>query len=160
MSLDNQTREKIWNFIKDNEKTNDSKSINIIHRVSENFGDEYLMITIKKPEQVGYYKNIHVTLWKKPWVKHGAFHFVSGLDRAPEPMKDTYGFFKHWYQVFDNNKEVSIRKYTGKDVTIKDVPPKNPDDEKYIKYKNGLEMIKERYFVVIIHLVNKVWEPK
>jgi hypothetical protein len=153
--MDKTKRQQIYDFIKDNDKVHESKSIRVIHRESARFGDEYLMVTIIKPEQYGYYKDVHITFWKKPWVKTGAFHFVSGLDRAPSWKIDAYGFFKVWFQVFDNNGSFSIRKYIGKDVKQNIKPPKDNNDPKYKKYREGLDKIRERYFIVVKYLIEK-----
>jgi hypothetical protein len=153
--MNSKQREQIWIYIKNSEKVINSKSIEVKYRESITFDDEYLIITIVNPEQYGYFKYVHVTLWKKPWVKNGAFHFVSGLDKAPQWQKDLYGYFKMWYQIFNNNEEISIRKYTGSDVKETIILPRNDKDEKYIKYKEGIDKIKIKYFTVIKYLIKK-----
>lgn len=150
--MNSNEREAFWYVLKDSVS---EYHLQIKHRVSQNFGDEYVMITITQPRQDGVFEGVHITLWKKPWVNNGAFHFVSGMQRSERWKQQLYGTFKLWYSCTIVNSNVHIEPYSGRDVRNNTRKTKSPTDPRYLKYKSDIENLRKEYFEVIKDLVTK-----
>ena len=148
--MNTQQRSMFWNTL---QKSPNQDNFIIKHKVSHHFDDEYLMISINHLNSSNLFTDVHLTLWKKPWINSSVFHFVCGIQKKSQEEKDLYGTFKIWYQCTLEENRISIAKYYGKDVRNNVKKSKHPNHPSYQVYQKNLDSIREQYFTVFRNLI-------